>query len=79
MISIPDFIPVFGLLDDLLIVPGGLWLVVQLIPAAVLEEARAQADVELHRPHGIAAAVVVVAIWLGVLALAAAWAWRALT
>lgn len=37
---IPDFIPVLGYLDDLIITPGGLWLAVKLIPPGVLEEAR---------------------------------------
>lgn len=37
---IPDFIPVFGQLDDLLLVPLGLWLAVRLIPAEVLAEHR---------------------------------------
>lgn len=40
---IPDFIPVLGYLDDLIITPGGLWLAVRLIPADVLAEARATA------------------------------------
>ncbi len=40
---IPDFVPVLGYLDDLLIVPGGLWLAIRLIPPEVLEEARTTA------------------------------------
>ena len=41
---IPDFIPVLGQLDDLLLVPLGIALVIKLIPADVLAEARARAD-----------------------------------
>ena len=67
---VPDFIPVLGLLDDLLIVPGGLWLTVLLIPQEVLEEARARADVELQQPRSLAAAIFVVAVWIGASMLA---------
>jgi uncharacterized membrane protein YkvA (DUF1232 family) len=40
---IPDFIPVLGYLDDLLLVPAGVWLALKLTPDAVLAEARARA------------------------------------
>ena len=40
---IPDFIPVLGYLDDLIIMPGGLWLAVRMIPPEVLAEARVTA------------------------------------
>src|SRR5918993_526417 len=47
---IPDFIPVLGYLDDLLIVPLGIWLVVWLIPAQVMGEYRLIASESEHRP-----------------------------
>jgi uncharacterized membrane protein YkvA (DUF1232 family) len=61
---IPDFIPVLGYLDDLIIVPLGLWLVVSLIPKEVMAECRAMASEAGQRPPSKVAAVVIIAIWL---------------
>jgi uncharacterized membrane protein YkvA (DUF1232 family) len=61
---IPDFIPVLGYLDDLILVPLGIALVVKLIPADVLAEHRAQALAVQARPVSLAGAAGVVAIWL---------------
>src|SRR5205814_4717917 len=47
---IPDFIPVLGYLDDLIIVPLGIWLVVSLIPHEVMAECRARANEAGQRP-----------------------------
>jgi uncharacterized membrane protein YkvA (DUF1232 family) len=67
---IPDFIPLLGQLDDLLIVPIGVWLVVKLVPPAVMSDCRerAEAGATAMSPRGrwIAAAVVV-SIWLAAL------------
>lgn len=63
---IPDFIPVLGYLDDLLIVPAGIWLAVRMIPAELLDDLRARAD-ERSRPVSRAGLVVVLAIWLAAL------------
>ena len=60
---IPDFIPVLGQLDDLLIVPAGLWLVIRMIPPPLFAEFRAEADRRAQRPTSYAAAAVVAAIW----------------
>jgi uncharacterized membrane protein YkvA (DUF1232 family) len=65
---IPDFIPVLGLVDDLVLVPLGLLLVVKLIPADILAEHRAAAAAIAERPVSRAGAAAVIAIW----ALAAA-------
>ena len=71
---IPDAIPVLGLLDDLLIVPLGLMLVLRLLPPAVLADARAQAAATLARPRSLVAAAVFVALWLAS-AAALLWWW----
>jgi uncharacterized membrane protein YkvA (DUF1232 family) len=61
---IPDFIPVLGYLDDLLIVPLGLTLVIRLLPADVLAESRKKANALLSRPTSYIAAMFMVGIWL---------------
>ena len=67
---IPDFIPVLGYLDDLIIVPLGIWLALRAIPPHVQEESRRKADAWLAarqaRPTSYVAATVFVLIWLGV-------------
>ena len=60
---IPDFIPVLGLLDDLLIVPLGLALVVRWTPAEVLASAREKAGRMAERPVSRGAAVAIGVIW----------------
>src|ERR1700716_1328947 len=66
---IPDFIPVVGYLDDLIIVPLGIALVVRLIPPAIMAEHRATADAAQHRPVRRGAAAVIVCLWIAALAL----------
>lgn len=75
---IPDFIPVLGLLDDLVIVPLGLMLVLRLLPAEVLAVARAKAEHAASKPTSRIMAVVIVAIWAITLAALSLWVWRAL-
>jgi uncharacterized membrane protein YkvA (DUF1232 family) len=61
---IPDFVPVLGYLDDLVLVPLGLLLVLRLIPADILVEHRAAAAAVVARPVSRAGAAVVIAIWV---------------
>lgn len=58
---IPDVIPVLGMLDDLLLLPLGIWLVVRMIPAGVLAEHRAAATTLAPSRTG---AAIVVALWV---------------
>jgi uncharacterized membrane protein YkvA (DUF1232 family) len=76
---IPDFIPVIGLLDDVLLLPIGIALVLRLIPEAVIAECRVQArmnEAERHR-LGRFGAIGVALVWLMLLILAAGWAVQA--
>ena len=66
---IPDFIPVLGVLDDLIIVPLGIWLVIALIPEDLMREYRAMASAAAARPVSKAAAIVIVALWISGAAL----------
>jgi uncharacterized membrane protein YkvA (DUF1232 family) len=70
---IPDFIPVIGYLDDLLLVPLGIALVIRLTPADVIDAARVKAQLAADRPVSYASAAVIVAIWLILLAVAIRW------
>jgi uncharacterized membrane protein YkvA (DUF1232 family) len=75
---IPDFIPVLGYLDDLIIVPLGVWLAVRMIPPALMAEHRAAAAAAQTQPVSRIAAVIVCPLWLASVALAAWLAWRLL-
>src|SRR4051794_21269219 len=67
---IPDFIPIVGYLDDLVIVPFGVWLVVSLIPGEIMAECRAKADAAGRRPVSRAGMVAIIVMWvLGVMTL----------
>jgi uncharacterized membrane protein YkvA (DUF1232 family) len=63
---IPDFIPVIGYLDDLLIVPAGIWLSLKMIPAAVMVESREKAQelMQQNLPVNRFVAGLIIIIWL---------------
>lgn len=78
---IPDFVPVLGYLDDLIITPLGLALAVKLIPAEVLAEARLKARTELvdGSKLGRAGTLIILGIWLISLLLLVVILWRAIS
>jgi len=71
---IPDFIPVLGLLDDIILLPLGIALCIKLMPAEVMAECRERARASLEQPRNYAAAVVIALIWIAALVLLGWWA-----
>lgn len=74
---IPDFIPVLGYLDDLVLLPVGIMLVIKLIPKEVLEESRVRARETKPRRRSVVAAAVIVAIWIVLALVVVRWIVRA--
>jgi uncharacterized membrane protein YkvA (DUF1232 family) len=70
---IPDFIPVLGYLDDLVIVPLGIVLAIRLIPPSLLSEFRYDAASLAARPTSKWAALMIVLLWLVVVTMFGVW------
>lgn len=70
---IPDFIPILGMLDDVLLVPLGIALILPLIPPDVRSACRQQADEIAERPRSLLGAGVVLVVWA--LTMFLAWNW----
>lgn len=70
---IPDFIPVLGYLDDLIIVPAGVWLLLRIVPEQVLVDSRAQSEQwfreQKGKPRSVVGLAIILALWC-----VAAWA-----
>lgn len=76
---IPDFIPVLGYVDEILLLPAMIWLAVKMLPEQVIRHCRQQAQEWMAQQHGkpksYAGAVIIVAIWIAILVLLWNW-WR---
>ncbi len=74
---IPDFIPILGMLDDLVILPALIWVVLKLIPSRVLDECRTRAEQWIrdkkHKVVSWVGGAVIVAIWIAIIVAV----WRA--
>jgi uncharacterized membrane protein YkvA (DUF1232 family) len=74
---IPDFIPVLGYVDDILLLPGLIWLTIRLLPPEIVAECRTQADEWIQakgsKPSSRAGAALIITLWLAM--GAAAWLW----
>jgi len=74
---IPDFIPIIGFLDEIILLPGAIWLELKLLPTDVLLDSRARAHAWLEaqrpRPNNWIAAAAIVLVWI--MALWALWVW----
>ncbi|HKJ27664.1 MAG TPA: YkvA family protein [Anaerolineales bacterium] len=72
---VPDFIPILGYLDDLIIVPLGIALSIRMIPAPILDECRIKAETAIKegKPTNWVTGMVIVLIWIGLAALLTRW------
>ena len=67
---IPDFIPVLGYLDDAILLPLGILLVVRMIPPDIMAEHRAAASVAAEHPASTGGAIFIAAVWIALCAVA---------
>ena len=74
---IPDFVPVLGYMDDVIIVPLGILIVVKLIPPEIIAEHRALAAASQGRPISHTTAIVIVVVWAASTVVAAWLCYRA--
>lgn len=61
---LPDFVPVLGVLDDLILISLSLWIAIRLVPAPLMEEFRQAADLATDRPISRIGALLVIGLWV---------------
>jgi uncharacterized membrane protein YkvA (DUF1232 family) len=66
---IPDFIPVLGLLDDIILVPLGIWLFIRMVPPDIFARHKAAAELASERPVSRIGLALMAALWLGAILL----------
>lgn len=76
---IPDFIPIIGYLDEVILLPIGIWLCLRMLPKPVLDSAREAADQWIEqargKPRSYAGAIFIIAVWLIATLAIAYWLW----
>ena len=72
---IPDFVPILGYADDLVILPLAIMLAVKLIPTALMEEFRERASALSSKPTSYAGAIFIALVWIAVTVAIAIWLW----
>jgi uncharacterized membrane protein YkvA (DUF1232 family) len=73
---IPDFIPVIGYLDDLVLLPLGIWLAIRLVPADVWQECQASAMEQVSGlPRNRSAAAIIIILWILATVASLLWLW----
>jgi uncharacterized membrane protein YkvA (DUF1232 family) len=70
---IPDFIPILGYFDEVILLPLAIAFALKLLPEAVLQDAQFQAESALNRPKNYKAAVVIVVIWIALAVVLTVW------
>jgi uncharacterized membrane protein YkvA (DUF1232 family) len=75
---IPDFVPILGYLDDVILIPVGISLAIKMIPPPVLNECRARAEEAMFsgKQRSRVAAAVIIIVWVALTAVCIAWAYR---